>query len=144
MVKTYRRIKVGSKFSLVDLEDYPLLSRIEWHLQSEGYARATIGGQTIYMHRLILPTGKGFVIDHVNFNRLDNRKSNLQVLTNNKNLTRSFKSTLKYNRTSWHKISNKWRARIKLNKKEIHLGLFKNRIDAVRAIQKYIGVKNGN
>lgn len=50
---------------------------------SNGYAKATIGkNKKVFFHHLIMgKPQKGLVIDHINRNRLDNRKENLRIVT---------------------------------------------------------------
>ena len=44
--------------------------------------------------------------------------------------------TSKYKGISWHKLSNKWQAYIRINRKKIHLGVFDNEITAAKAYDK--------
>lgn len=84
-----QRIYLNSRvFALVDPDDYDLLSKFHWHLkQSNGcfYAlrRAYKNGYRFWirMHREVMRAPLGFVVHHKNRNTLDNRKSNLEVLT---------------------------------------------------------------
>lgn len=96
--KLYRQSRSGleSGVLVVDDADADLLDR-KWRLHPEGYAcigRGREGDPTLYIHRLItvrfhgeIPSGP--VIDHVNHNRLDNRRSNLRVVSNEENLRRN-------------------------------------------------------
>lgn len=69
------------KCAIVDPEDYDLLMRYSWYYR-DGYALATIRDKEVRMHRFIMDeTDPEIVIDHVNRNRLDNRKANLRRLT---------------------------------------------------------------
>lgn len=76
-------------FALVDEEDFELVSQYKWHLNDMGYAvwRGIIDGKkkTIRMHRLIKNTPDELVTDHINHDRLDNRKSNLRICTQKEN-----------------------------------------------------------
>jgi len=67
-------------------------------------------------------------IDHIDRNRLNNHISNLRVVTNQQN---NFNAGAKG--YSWSKIMNSWRARIKINYKEIDLGYFEKEEDARKA-----------
>lgn len=74
----------GGGWALVDEADLPRLSRVSWHLHSSGYARQTtrVDGKQIrtYMHRLIAGAQTGDITDHINGNRLDNRRCNLRLV----------------------------------------------------------------
>lgn len=68
----------AGKYALVDVEDYPLLSKYSWYYR-EGYAVSKINDKETRMHRLVMrETDPEIVIDHKNRNRLDNRRSNLR------------------------------------------------------------------
>lgn len=90
------------KVALVSDEDYERVSQFKWHasLESRGtkwYAcrRETINGKRvkIRMHRFVmgLPPGAedSRVVDHLNHNSLDNRRENLEVITQEENMQRS-------------------------------------------------------
>ncbi len=64
-------------------------------------------------------------LDHFNRIKNDNRISNLRILTNQQNL---FNTNAKG--YCWDKNAKKWRSQIKLNGKQIHLGLFKTEEEA--------------
>ena len=75
---------------LVDDEDYPVLSRLTWYVSDTGYAITDTPVKHIKMHKLL--TGaipRGAVIDHINRNKLDNRKENLRVVSQKINVTNS-------------------------------------------------------
>lgn len=119
----------------VDEEDFPLLSRHSWAVSSEGYARTCCGTLYLYMHRLVMAPKSDLYIDHINHNRLDNRKLNLREATNSQNqMNRKNKPT----GVSFHKLSGKWRARITKNQKEIYLGLFETEEEAILVRKEYL------
>lgn len=70
------------KFAIVDDTDFELVNKYKWYLVS-GYARTARG---LFMHRLIMSPKEGNTIDHLNHNRLDNRKSNLRECSLSENL----------------------------------------------------------
>jgi len=70
-----KRIKLTQeKVALVDDADFEFLNQWKWFYHQTGYAKSCHR----YMHRLINKTPKGFHTDHINRNKLDNRKSNLR------------------------------------------------------------------
>lgn len=74
-------------------------------------------------------------IDHINGDRLDNRKENLRFCTrvqNEMNKPTSRLSSSGY-KGVYRSRSGAWLARIQLKKKKIHLGTFDNKVDAARA-----------
>lgn len=82
---------------LVSLEDYEELSKYKWYYNNT-YASGMINGETILMHRYITKCPKGFVVDHINSNRLDNTRENLRITTNamnkqNRSISKSKKSS---------------------------------------------------
>jgi hypothetical protein len=116
----------------VDEADYAILSRFNW-CYSDGYAIRGVrdrraGTQaTIRMHRVILDAPEGIEVDHVNGNRLDNRRANLRLATHKQNLHNlptPAHNTSGFKGVSWCKRSQKWRAYIKVDGKSKHLGLF--------------------
>lgn len=89
---TARRIPLTQgKFALVDADDFGGLSKHKWcamRAKHTWYACRREAGRTILMHRVIMKTPKGMVVDHKDRNGLDNRKANLRNCTwaqNNRN-----------------------------------------------------------
>lgn len=116
-------------YALVDNCDFEYLSQYTWHYQKKGYAAHSVGDKKIWMHRLILERigFKNFVeTDHINRNKLDNRRQNLRPATRSQN-----KANRKadYNKTSTkhkgvYRKRDKWIARIYVKGKQICLGVF--------------------
>jgi hypothetical protein len=91
------------KFAIVDPEDVALVSQFRWHAsfgsrQTKYYAvrKVHVGNRkykNIRMHRLIMGLGTQDedprVVDHINHNSLDNRRSNLEIITQEENMRRS-------------------------------------------------------
>lgn len=144
-------ILTNGKHCLVDDEDYENLSSVNWYYQytsKKEYARRVITlnfvSTNIYLHRFIMGiTDKKVHIDHIDGNGLNNQKSNLRVCScsdNQKNKVASGKS--KYKGVSAH-YNNKWMARININGKQKHLGLFITELDAAKAYN-IAAIKTGN
>lgn len=74
------------RYAIVDDDDYEKVDRLSpWYETDSGYAikKTRIKGKniSIRMHSLINNTPKGLVTDHINGNKLDNRKSNLRSVS---------------------------------------------------------------
>lgn len=130
------------KFALVDDDDYEELSKYKWRITSNGYALHTgprdkdRKRKTFLMHRLIMDTPLGLCTDHKNGNKLDNRKENLRICTysqNNYNIPKKKDNISGCKGVGFHTKSGKYRSRIVVNKKAIHLGLFTKIEDAYNA-----------
>lgn len=66
-------------------------------------------------------------IDHINGNKADNRLCNLReanTAENMRNVGKQSHNTSGWKGVSWHKLRSKWRADIKVNQKQIAVGLF--------------------
>lgn len=123
------------KVALVDDEDYErLVAMGKWQFVN-GYASKGIWpNKSIKMHRLIMDTPIGFETDHINGNKLDNRRKNLRVCTTAENqLNRGVPKNNTSGFKGVHKFRNKWRSSIKINSRRVHLGLFTCPIEAASA-----------
>jgi hypothetical protein len=100
------------------------------------------------MHRVIMNSKRGEMVDHVDGNGLNNQRVNLRSCSNSQNMMNSGKrkngTTSKYKGVSRRPDLNVFRATIGINKKQIHLGYFKTEVDAAAAYndaaKKYHGV----
>ena len=75
-------------------------------------------------------------VDHINGNRLDQRKSNLRLCTsleNSRNKQKQDNSSSQFVGVSFDKVKLKWCASIRHDNKSRHLGYFNNEIDAAKA-----------
>ncbi|MGV8131542.1 MAG: HNH endonuclease, partial [Candidatus Pacearchaeota archaeon] len=87
----------------------------------------------IRLHQFIMGKKEGLVIDHINHDKLDNRKSNLRHVTFAQNCQNK---KIKPIGISWHKKGKKWRAYYRENGITEHLGLFSNKLEAKRALSE--------
>ena len=126
-------VPVGTKgdYALVDDEDYDRVMGYNW-CYSEGYAVNDFVGR---MHRFILNTPEDKVTDHINHNRLDNRRCNIRVCTQQENMcnTRRNSGSSKYRGVTFNKVTNSWMAQIGYNKKHFYLGHLSEEIEADRS-----------
>lgn len=134
-----------------DLADYDSIKDYHWYKSVQGYICArsnrNIGSSVIRLHRLIMHCeDNNLIVDHINHNKSDNRKTNLRICTQKEN-TRN--SVLNKNSVSgiigvtYRKDSNKWRSRLRVDGKLLSLGVFVNKNDAIiarlKAEKKYFG-----
>lgn len=142
--KRYKKIKLTDKhkierYTLVSDEDYDNLSKHAWYAKPHNkknpyyYATRVYRGKMIYMHYEIMKKKKGYFIDHINRNSLDNRRENLRYVTP---LESAKNRKLKKGQgvTGYTKKGNKWQAQAKGK----YLGIYKTTDEAYNAYIKYI------
>lgn len=120
-------IKVkGGIFALIDEEDLELVNKYTWHTCDKGYPRNRYYGR---MHRHIMGNPLGMVVDHINGNKLDNRRQNLRVCTqaqNCRNRSSAAGSTSKFKGVSWNQRKQRWIVSIKYYEKTVYIGSYKS------------------
>ena len=131
------------KVSIVDDADHKYLSQWKWCFEGRYATRQPsrkLGKRKpIYMHRFILNPSEGMEIDHINRNKLDNRRSNLRICIHSQNLINrgiQKNNTSGYAGVTWYKPLKKWMASIKVDGRFKNLGYFKNKEDAILMRQK--------
>lgn len=122
--------------ALVDKQDVQIVKQHKWRRSCKGYAitasKKSGKDTTIFMHNFLFPVT--VMTDHVNRNKLDNRRVNLRECTNSENqmniLLRKDTSSgvMGVNRSN----SGKWVSRIQYNKKRLVLGYFDDFNEAVK------------
>lgn len=133
--------------AIIDSSDVKLARKYKWYLSNNGYAITRINRKKqLFLHRLIMNPPNDMQVDHINRNKLDNRRCNLRICTHQQNL---FNTKIRSDNTSgvtgvsFDNKREKWRARIYANKKDMHLGYFDTFEDAViaryKAEKKYFG-----
>jgi hypothetical protein len=131
-------IKISNKYeTIVDDDDYEKLIQYKWrHFYNKNtgnvYVIGKVNERNIGMHRFIMNAPSNLQVDRINHNVLDNRKTNLRLCTASQNAqnTKIRKHTSKYKGVYFDKQKQKWRSRIMINKKLIHLGLFEDEVEA--------------
>lgn len=132
--------------ALISPEDADRVQPFKWYLNASGYAARRIGYKQksmVYMHRLIMDAPAGYEVDHINGNKLDNRRENLRLVTRQQNM-HNRPARRKENRTSIYKGVYKhvdgnyvrWAAQILVEKKKRHLGLFNTEVEAACAYDR--------
>jgi hypothetical protein len=100
-----------------------------WGVYARRYRRLSDapGSFSISLHNVILPPTDGLLVDHINGNSLDNRASNLRLVTVSQNTQNT---RLRADNTSGHRgvyldrRRNSWSAEIHANGKKYFLGCF--------------------
>lgn len=126
-------------WATVDADQAEALSAHRWRLSPQGYAARAAGhrGGTVLMHREVLgfATGDPRQTDHINRDRLDNRRANLRQITltgNAQNTGARPNATSRYRGVSWVAAMRKWKASVQLAKRNHHLGYFDDEDQAAR------------
>lgn len=126
--------------ALVDDEDFEKVCSKRWHVSKlhgdicyaqHNYRVGKRFGSTKMHHLVIGKPPKGYVVDHINGNGLDNRRENLRIATRRANALNIH--TGKQNEgIYWEKHVNKWLVRIQINKKRKYLGIFSDKDEALQ------------
>lgn len=123
---------------LLFFTDDPRVVEHSWSKLADGYASSQINGNQVSAHRFISEPTDDELVDHINRNKKDNRKSNLR--NTNKSLN-AFNAKTRTNNTSgiagvWYRNdTKKWTAEIKKDYKKYTLGSFETKKEAVAARQ---------
>jgi len=128
----------GGLYAYVDAADYEWLSQYSWSYRA-GYAGCRIKGKTVLMHRLIMNTPKGKVVDHVDGNRLNNCRANMRNCTpgeNRCNQAKHIGSVSRYKGVFYLERTGRYYAKIRQRGKEYWLGCFDDEVEAARAYDR--------
>ncbi len=138
----YIRMASG-EVAIFDPEDFEVVSKqSNWCLMGAGYPSFTryheggggVERETVRLHDLLLP-GVPFV-DHLNGDKLDNRRRNLRPCStaeNNANRASKAGDSSRFKGVTWDKSRDKWMAAIAAHGQSKTLGRFDNEEDAARA-----------
>ena len=121
---------------LLDDHCNPAILKDSWNCTNSASVKTSIKGKPIALSWQILDGKKGFVIDHIDRNIHNNQLKNLRLVTGQQNVVNSKLSSVNssgYKGVSWHRATRRWAATIGYNYKTLHLGLFRNKIDAAKA-----------
>lgn len=122
--------------TVVDAADYEWLGRHRWFAKgAEGkyYAGRSVRGKIIMMHREIMKPPPEMVVDHIDGNSLNNRRSNLRICTpRQNNHNRRFTGNAS-GFAGVYPQGRKWRAMIHRQGKVVYSAMFDDKIEAARA-----------
>ncbi len=140
----------NGKFALVDAVKFDLLNQHVWAAAPQ---RSSLGAsshcwyatrverqdgrsRTIYMHRYVINAPRGYLVDHVNGNGLDNRAQNLRIANPSQNSS----NARRVNKTGFRGVSKltdgAFISRVVKDGKQYWTGRFKTAEDAARAYDK--------
>lgn len=132
------------KFSTVDKEDFEKVNQYTWKYSNRGYAASNYfeAGKykTRLMHRVIIGDPKGYFVDHIDGNPLNNRKENLRLVSNVQNTwnqSKGARNTSGYKGVTVKHPKNanqttRYQATITRKGRKFYLGYFDNPHDAAR------------
>ncbi len=132
----YGEMYDGTTF-IFDADLFDLIKDVKWYVGSKGKKQRYVmdsHGRTL--HQVLFSVKKGFELDHINLNTLDNRRCNVRFCTHQQN---QINQSLQCNNTSgvsgvrYYKARSKFVARIKVCQKDIHLGYYVTFEEAVQA-----------
>lgn len=125
------------KTAIVDDDDFENLSKYRWYCSNAGYAVNPKHPNGVFMHRILMGFERGkskeIFVDHINGNKLDNRKSNLRLVDkyqNQQNRKNSRANTSGFKGVAFMKSKRKWWAKITVNKQRKFLGYFETAREA--------------
>lgn len=112
----------NGKITKMDRDTWFWARRYQWYSAGAGFAYTSLNGRTYYLHRMILGLKHGDKRygDHINFDILDNRKSNLRIVTSKQSAkhrrkpnrrVRASRVQCKYKGVSWSKQKRCWQVR---------------------------------
>lgn len=146
----YIELQNSIEIVAIDEEDFWYISQFNWVMSTDGYAKRTVKKEKngrkynsyIYMHRELMSqflTSKKNIVDHINGDRLDNRKSNLRICSskeNNRN-RHCTSGASKYKGICYRISTHRWIARIQNGKgKREYLGAYLTEEEAAMAYNR--------
>ena len=127
-------VKLGrcSEIMLCDADDWERLKDIYWCI-NQGYVTGQVKRKPLLFHRQVKQCPKGYVIDHINRNPLDNRKCNLRIVTQSVNMMNMrVKKNNKVGYTGITPYKYGYIVSITAKKKRFYLGSYKTLDEAIK------------
>lgn len=147
--KTIIALSCGEEVT-IDREDFQLVKDYTWGLSKTGYVY-TKNPNSIYIHRIIMKCPKDKTVDHIDLNKLNNRKENLRICEHMQNTWNRKKysgsrfggCTSKYKGVRSRNTNEAWEARIKVNKTQLTIGIFSSELAAANAYNYFAKIYHG-
>ncbi len=136
------KIKVGrsQNYTLIDEEDYIRVAQKGYYFcnSDRGYVilKKPLGGnkyKEVYLHRFIMDFPKDLQVDHINRDKLDNRKENLRICTGAENSRNREQNKGNFKGVHYSKKNRNWVAQITKDYHVYHLGSFSTEIEGAIA-----------
>lgn len=123
-------------FATVDSADYEEICKYKWSVLRVGvkvYAQTVIRGRHVLMHRFLLRPRRGYQVDHIDGNGLNNCRSNLRLCTAGQNqANRGPRGGTSRFVGVWRR-GNRWYAEIRHRGKVYRLGSYTDEVEAAKA-----------
>jgi hypothetical protein len=115
--------------------------------KEKGYVQFYQDKKKLYLHRVVINAPKGKVVDHINHDRLDNRRKNLRICTvsqNGINVPKwKMNTSSKYKGLRHNTYNNGcWDVTVRKDNKRMYYGNFKTEISAANAYNYYTKLFN--
>jgi hypothetical protein len=126
-------------YTLVDETDWPQVQAHRWYLGNHGYAMRYLWREreSILLHRVLTEAKPGEVVDHINRNPLDNRRSNLRITDRRGNSHNSTKVKASSGYRNVYPSGKHWTARVQEDGELVTLGSFDTPEEANTAAVEY-------
>ena len=128
-------LRCGDHCILLDVCDVDMVSEFQWSIGTHGYATSGCGEKQILLHRMVAGAKDGEMVDHINRNKLDNRRSNLRICSFRQNIMNREKLVSGNNpyKGVCRLSDGCWQAQIRCNNRAVYLGRFHDVSDAAKA-----------
>jgi|JI10StandDraft_1071094.scaffolds.fasta_scaffold82245_5 hypothetical protein len=139
------KLVIKDKVVLYSLEDHDRIISHKWRVNKKGYVCGRINEKQVFLSRFIIEAPKEFMVDHVNNDKLDNRRENLRLVTtaeNAKNKKKQSGKTSSHKGVYFVKATGKYRVTFVIDGKPVFLGAFEKEIDAAERYDTYIVQQN--
>ena len=116
--------------ALIDIDDIERCKKVKWTTNGNGYVEGN--SKKYKLHRFIMDYDGPLQIDHINRNKLDNRKENLRIVNQFENA-----QNVGAHGVSFDKKANKWKAETQRYGKYFFIGLYQTKENAIIARNKF-------
>ena len=136
-------VEITDKYKVkIDKKFIKLVKSNNWHSRENSCGQVYFDSKLGRLHRIILNCPSDLVVDHINGDSLDNRKSNLRACTHKENIRNQKKhknaTHSRYKGVTFRKNLKKkpWESFIYPNGKSLRLGYFSTEVEAAKAYDR--------